>query len=144
MTFWGIFFLHRINGNNCSDMSPKGGSDWGFLSYLRGLCKFSNWNLKTVATVGTVSFLDNFSISPSKYSQVETVVTAEKVPSDLQDLRENRVPLGFLEYPVHQECRESQVHQDVKVRYDKLFQNKTFLIHAKFQSPVVRNFWIQL
>lgn len=30
------FLERRINGNNCSDMSPKGGSDWGFLSYLRG------------------------------------------------------------------------------------------------------------
>lgn len=84
-------------------------------------------------------FKDRFSISPSKNSQVETVVTAEKVPSDLQDLRENRVPLGFLEYLVHQECRESQVPQDVKVRYNRIFQNRTILIiHAKFQGPVVR------
>ena len=75
-----------------------------------------------------------------KNSQAETVVTAEKVQSDLQDLRENRVPLGFLEYLVHQECRERQVTQDVKVRYYKLLQNRTFIIHCKFQGPIVGKF----
>jgi len=66
-------------------------------------------------------------------SEVETVVTAEKVPSDLQDLRENRVPLGFLEYPVHQECRESQVHQDVKERQESL------VLTSQFQAlPVLK------
>ena len=75
-----------------------------------------------------------------KNSQVETVVTAEKVQSDLQDLWENRVPLEFLEYLVHQECRERQVPQDVEVRYYKLLQNRTFIIHAKFQGLVVGKF----
>ena len=67
-------------------------------------------------------------------------MTAEKVQSDLQDLRENRVPLGFLGYLVHQECRESQAPQDVKVRYYKLLQKRTFEIPAKFQGPVVHKF----
>ena len=97
--------------------------------------KFLNYS----ATVSTVSFLvvyfeEKFSISPSKNFQVETVVTVEKVPSDLQDLRENRVPLGLLEYPVHQGCRESRVLQEVKVRYEKLFQISTFVIHDKFHA----------
>lgn len=53
--------------------------------------------MKTVTAVGTVSFLvvvfkDRFSIFPFKTYQAETAVTAEKVPLDLQDLRENRVP----------------------------------------------------
>lgn len=116
-------------------MSPKGGSDWGFLSYLRGLNKsVTKWNVKTVTTVGTVSFLvvffkDRFSFFPFKTFQAETAVTAvtaEKVPLDLLDLRENRVPQGFLEYPVHQECRESQVPQDAKVRYDKILLENDF------------------
>lgn len=54
-------------------------------------------------------------------------VTAEKVSSDLKDLRENRAPLGILDSPVRLERRESRAPQAWKVRYDNFFQSKSFL-----------------